>query len=100
MLTIRPNGRLGLGGILWTGRNLPGRFARTVARRLDPARCYRVIISHCDCADDARQVEDALRASGRSLERVWLVETGAAIGAHAGPGSLVIGIQDYEAPAP
>lgn len=100
MLTVRADGRLGLGGILWTGRNLPGRFARAVVRRLDPARRYRVIISHCDCADDARQVEDALRASGRNLERVWVVETGAAIGAHAGPGSLVIGVQDYEEPAP
>lgn len=99
-LTVRPTGRLGLGGILWTGRNLPGRFARAVAGRLDPARRYRVIISHCDCADDARQVDDALRASGRNFERVWVVETGAAIGAHAGPGSLVIGVQDYEAPAP
>lgn len=99
-LKIRPNGRLGLGGALWGRRHLPERFARTVIRGLDPARRYRVIIGHCDCADDARRVEAVLRTSGLDLDRVWIVETGAAIGAHAGPGSLVIGVQDYEAPSP
>ncbi len=99
-LKIRPNGRLGLVGGLWGGKNLPERFARTVVRRLDPARRYRVIVGHCDCADDARRVHDALQASGRVIDRSWVVETGVAIGAHAGPGSLVIGVQDYEPPSP
>lgn len=99
MLNIRPNGRLGLMGGLWGGNNLPERFARNIARRLDPARQYRVIIGHCDCAAEAQRVQAALQASDLTLDHTWVVETGVAIGAHAGPGSLVIGIQDYEPPA-
>jgi fatty acid-binding protein DegV len=43
-------------------------------------------------------VKAALLAQVRSIDRIWLVETGAAIGTHAGPGALVIGVQDYEPP--
>mgnify|MGYP001614349121 FL=1 len=99
-ITLRPNGRLGLMGGLWGRKNIPERFARSVARLLDPVRRYRVIVGHCDCADDARRAHEELRASGRTIDRSWVVETGVAIGAHAGPGSLVIGVQDYEPPAP
>ena len=57
-----------------------------------------VIIGHSDCAAEAQRVKTALQASGYTLDRCWVVVTGVAIGAHAGPGSLVIGVQDYEAP--
>lgn len=99
-LKIRPNGRLGLMGGLWGGKLLPARFARQVVRQLDPTRRYRVIVGHCDCAGDAGRVYDTLLASGRVIDRVWVVEIGVGIGAHAGPGSLVIGVQDYEPPSP
>ena len=41
-----------------------------------------------------------LLARVRGIDRIWLVETGVAIGTHAGPGTLVIGVQDYEPPLP
>jgi DegV family protein with EDD domain len=100
LLRSRPGGRLGLMGGLWGRDNLPERFAKRIARRLDPARRYRLMVGHCDCAADAERVKSALLASVRSVDRVWLVETGVAIGAHAGPGSLVLGVQDYEPPSP
>jgi DegV family protein with EDD domain len=94
----RSDGRMGFWGGLWGRANLPERFARKIARRLDPARRYRLMVGHCDCAGDAERVQAALRASVREIDRIWLVETGAAIGTHAGPGALVIGVQDYEPP--
>jgi DegV family protein with EDD domain len=93
-------GKLSLMGGLWGRRDLPERFARSIARRLDPSRRYRLVVGHCDCPEDARRVEAALVAAVRSIDRLWVLETGIAIGAHAGPGSLVIGVQDYEPPAP
>ena len=98
MFRNRPNGRLGFAGGLWGRHQLPERFARRIARRLDPARRYRLMVGHCDCAADAERVAATLRASIREIDRLWLVETGAAIGSHAGPGALVIGVQDYEPP--
>jgi len=100
MVRSRADGRLGVMGGLWGRDHLPERFARKIARRLDPARRYRLIVGHCDCAGDAERVQAALVASVREIDRIWLVETGVAIGTHAGPESLVIGVQDYEPPLP
>ena len=52
-------------------------------------------------ADDSEDVEatatlltsPALRAALPHLGKIWVVETGPAIGVHAGPGSLVVGVQ-------
>ena len=99
LLRIRPGGRLGLMGGLWGRDNLPERFARRIARQLDPARRYRLMVGHFDCAGEAERVRSALLASVRGVDRLWLVETSVAIGAHAGPGSLVLGVQDYEPPS-
>ena len=96
----RADGRIGLMGGLWGRDHLPERFARKIARRLDPARRYRLIVGHCDCAGDAERVQVVLLASVCGIDRSWVVETGVAIGTHAGPGTLVIGVQDYEPPLP
>jgi len=100
MFRSRADGRIGLMGGLWGRDHLPERFARKIARRLDPARRYRLIVGHCDCAGDAERVQAVLLASVRGIDRCWVVETGVAIGTHAGPGTLVIGVQDYEPPLP
>ena len=100
MVRSQGQGRLSLTGGLWGRENLPERFARAIARRLNPERRYRLVVGHCDSAEDAKRVQAALVASIRGIDRIWLLETGIAIGAHAGPGSLVIGVQDYEPPTP
>lgn len=100
LILCSKRGRLGFHGVLWGWSRLPERFARRIARTMDPQRRYRVIIGHGDCADDAIRVQREIEAAGKSLDRVWVVETGVAIGAHAGPGSLVIAVQEYEPPTP
>jgi DegV family protein with EDD domain len=96
----RPDGRLGLAGAVWGREDLPEKFARNIARRLDPSRTWRLIIGHCDCAEDAERVHATLLRLVARVDRAWIMEVGVAIGAHAGPGSLVLGIQDYEPPQP
>ena len=96
----KADGRLGLVGAVWGREDLPEKFARNIAKRLDPSRQWRLIIGHCDCAEDAERVHAMLLRSVRNIDRAWVMEAGVAIGAHAGPGSLVIGVQDYEPPQP
>lgn len=91
-------GRLRLAGGLWGRERFAERFAETVARRLDPARRYRFIVGHCDCPEDGARAAAVLRQKVAAIDALWTVEAGAGIGAHAGPGSLVIGVQDYQAP--
>jgi DegV family protein with EDD domain len=100
LILCSKGGRLGLQGALWGRHNLPARFARRIARTLDPARRYRFIVSHGDCPSDAERLVRELRALVPNVDRLWVVETGVAIGAHAGPGSLVIAVQDYVPPTP
>jgi len=49
-------------------------------------------VGHCDAREDAQKLLDAL-CELVPVSRRWLTETGPAIGAHAGPGTLVVGLQ-------
>ncbi|HET9048387.1 MAG TPA: DegV family protein [Chiayiivirga sp.] len=89
---MRADGRLGVNGALFGRHRVPERFARYIARTLPKANDWRVIVGHCDAAEEAHALLVALRQR-LSIRRDWLVETGPAIGAHAGPGTLVVGLQ-------
>lgn len=89
---VKPDGKLGVAGGLLGRRRVPERFARYVAKRVDRGLRWRVIVGHCDAAADG---EALLRAVLGLLDcqDAWLVETGPAVGAHAGPSTLVISLQ-------
>ena len=89
---MRADGRLAIAGALWGKRDVPGRFARYLARRLPPGQRWRIMIGHCDAAADGQTLLDALRGL-LDCETGWLVEAGPAIGAHAGPQALVAAFQ-------
>ena len=92
---IKPSGKLGVVGGLFGARHLPGRFAAHVARRVGRGRRWRVIVGHCDAAADGEVLLACLRER-LQCEQAWLVETGPAIGAHAGPGTLVVSLQPVD----
>jgi DegV family protein with EDD domain len=92
---IRPNGHMGMAGGLFGKANVPLRFAAYVARRVDRARAWRLVVGHCDAAADGEALLAALRAR-IDVREGWLVETGSAIGAHAGPGALVVSLQPLD----
>ena len=85
-------GKLGLVGGLFGRHRLPERFARYVARRVDRRLRWRVIVGHCDAAADGEVLLRAVRGL-LDCQDAWLVETGPAIGAHAGPSTLVLSLQ-------
>lgn len=72
---------------------LTDRFAAVVAGRARGARRWRAIVGHCDAPDQAASLAGALRERIAGMETVWVTENGPAIGAHAGPGTLVVGLQ-------
>ncbi|WP_240095582.1 DegV family protein [Thermomonas flagellata] len=88
-------GRLTLAGGLWARRRAPEAFARHVARRLPPRVRWRLIVGHADAPEDAARLLAALQAR-LNVAEAHLVEVGPAVGAHAGPQTLVVGL----APAP
>lgn len=89
---VRENGTLGLCGALFARRRAPEAFARLVAGKLPAGVRWRVIVGHCDAPADGERVLAALRQK-IDIGEAYLVETGAAIGAHAGPGALIVAVQ-------
>ncbi len=92
-------GRVVVVGALLSRREVTARFARWVARRLKHDRAYRLLIAHCDARDEARRLRDLLVERVPMVHSALLTAAGTAVGAHAGPGSLVLGVQEYLAPA-
>ena len=89
---VKPEGRLGLVGGLFGKKRVPERFASYVAKRLDRSLRWRVIVGHCDAHADGKLLLGKLQEL-LDCQDAWLVETGPAVGAHAGPGALVISVQ-------
>lgn len=94
IIANKPSGKLGIGGVMWGRRDLPARFASKLAKGLDPKRRYRAVVCHCDVEADGQRLLSELRRLAPNLEQAWLMQAGSGIGAHAGPGSLVVGLQE------
>jgi uncharacterized protein len=95
LLASFPDGRIGIAGVLLGRANLTGKFARFVARRVDPRLCYRAIVSHADAPAEGQRLLELLRRDCPNIGPAWLIPLGTAIGVHAGPGTLVVGLQPY-----
>jgi uncharacterized protein len=93
---VKPNGTLGLAGGLIAKARAPEAFAAYVAKRapksLGHATRLRAIVGHCDALADGERLLAALHER-LDLVEAHLVETGPAIGAHAGRGALVVSLQ-------
>jgi len=95
MAKMSVDGRMVVAGLLLTRAQAPEAFARRVARQLPAGQRWRLIVGHCDDRAGAERLLAALRTR-LQISEDRLVETGAAIGAHAGPGALIVAVQ----PAP
>ena len=93
---VVPAGRLKPCSALFGDARAPERFAAYVARQVPADTRWRLIVGHCDAADDGAALLAALRARLHVAE-AWVVETGPAVGAHAGPGALVACLQPVSA---
>lgn len=97
---VKPDGRLAVAGGLFAKAKAPEAFARYVAKRaaraLGAETPLRLIVGHCDARADGERLRDALCARLR-IDEAYLVETGPAVGAHAGRGTLVASVQPVTA---
>lgn len=89
---VKADGRLGVAGGLVGKSRVPERLAAYVAKRVDTRTRWRLMVGHCDALADGETLLADLRQR-LDVSESWLVETGPAIGAHAGPGTLVVSLQ-------
>ena len=89
---VTAEGKLGMAGAFVGGKRIPERFARYIAARVDRRLRWRAVVGHCDALADADALLLELQ-SALQCEDGWIAETGPAVGAHAGPGALVVSLQ-------
>lgn len=90
-------GRVRAGGVLFGRRGLREKFARFVRRRMREDLAYRVLVGHANCAADGQWLLEQLDGANVAYGRV--LPLGSALGAHGGPGMLVVSLQEYSPPA-
>jgi len=84
-------GRLGLSGVtLGVGIN-PGALGRKVVRGMKKDQIYRVLISHVDNFDGAREVRKVILREHPMIHSCHLAHAGPALGVHLGLGGIVVG---------
>ena len=92
---VSPQGLLKLTGGVFARKHAADAFARYLARRVSKAAGWRLIVGHADALADGQRLFAALHER-LPVVAGHLVEIGPAIGAHTGPGTLMVGLQ----PAP
>ena len=93
-----PDGRVASGTFLFGRKNRVKRFARYVAKRTPAAASLDVAIGHAVCHEDAVELERELRGHFDNIHRTTITDIGAALGAHGGPGTLIVATQPYARP--
>jgi DegV family protein with EDD domain len=93
-----PDGRVASGTFLFGRKNRVRRFARYVARKTPAAEALDVAIGHAVCREDAVLLEAELRKLFDNIHRTTITDIGAALGAHGGPGTLIVATQPYSRP--
>jgi uncharacterized protein len=92
MVKVTLEGKLKPHSAFFGKKNIPRRFAQYVSKSIDHQKKWRLIVGHCDAAEEGEVLLAELKKMV-PLQDAWCVETGPAVGAHAGPGALVISLQ-------
>jgi DegV family protein with EDD domain len=95
VLGTKPDGTIGQGGILFGRENIVDKFAGFLIRRAAQGVRYRVAVGHCNDPESGQALLERLRSGIPDLESAYLTEVGSALGVHAGPGGLVVALQEW-----
>ncbi len=98
LLARTRQGTLGPKGVIVGKSNVVERFGKRLLKRMDNDRSYRVVISHTDAIEDARRLRDIILTGHPRVDGCWLEDASPAIGVHAGPGALLVGLQPWTVP--
>tara|TARA_B100000214_G_C23966986_1_gene628203 strand:+ start:127 stop:1938 length:1812 start_codon:yes stop_codon:yes gene_type:complete len=97
VLTMNNIGKVKPAGILWGSKNIEQKIYKFITKKFDKQKKYRIIISHSNCLEKANTLSEKLKQYFVNLDFCNIEKLGCALGVHAGPGSLLVGIQEVEA---
>jgi DAK2 domain fusion protein YloV len=88
-------GRVVSKGVLLGRTRLVPRFAQYLEKRARDDDRWRVVVGHWDNLADAEALAVELRRRIPGIESLHIMDAGVAVGAHAGLGALVVGLQPW-----
>ena len=95
VLRTEADGRITASRFLPGRRNLLSKFALHIAKRCKDEGNLRVAIGHALCEEEAWELETLLRQCLPAVRMSTVTDLGSALGVHGGPGTLVVGVQEY-----
>lgn len=96
ILTASPEGKLTTGGNFFGHANRVKKFTRFLLKKLDQSKTYRILVSHANSPDEGEELMQLLKEKVNHIESIDMTDTGTAVGAHGGPGTVVAGIQEVD----
>jgi hypothetical protein len=97
ILATQPDGRVIPKAALFGRRNPQHKFAGWLAKRMDPQRTYRIGIGHAAAETQAQELLATLEQLRPRIESSFVMPIGSTLAAHSGPGTLVVGMHEWEA---
>jgi DegV family protein with EDD domain len=85
------DGKVAVAGAHFGRQGRPRALVRRAVRLMDPDTVYRVLISHADALEGAREVRRLLLEAHPRIHSCHIADAGPALGAHFGRGALLLG---------
>jgi hypothetical protein len=95
IMTIKSDGSLGPTGVIWGQKNTTEKINKFIGKKLDSNKMYDLAIGHSASEENAEFLRKALYQSCTNIKSISILEIGCALGAHTGPGTLAVGIQEH-----
>ena len=89
-------GKLKPRGVLYGKSRMIEKFATFISKKIDSNKNYRVMIAHANSKVKGDKLSELLLSENNNIEEKFVLELGCALGAHAGPGALAVGIQELD----
>jgi DegV family protein with EDD domain len=95
VIQTTPTGEIKLATCLFGRRNIAARFAKYVAKQIEGCGPIVVGIGHAVRPEGLDIVKAALSDRLTNIQRIAVGELGTALGAHGGPGTLIVSTMPY-----
>ena len=96
VLGVKGDGKIGSKWMLFGRRNIHQKLVKKLKKAHPVEKTYRIIVMHTNHLRGAQQLHQLIEATYPHRESLDIVDCGAALGAHAGPGAIGVAIQCCE----
>ena len=90
------NGKLKPRGVLYGKSNMVEKFTTYINKKINRNKRYRVMVAHANAKSKAGVLIENLLRINDNIDEHFVLELGCALGAHAGPGALAVGLQEVD----